>query len=703
MENTSKDTDKITVSYTRREIFDLLKGKFSDDLDAQINTIENHANENSDGDNLKFHKDEVANLKKLLSKIKSRWSESHFVIKAFFNKNNDWLNNTVSIVCTRVIRTDATKSNKSGRPSTSFEDSSDRTKRRKTTKIREDFSKEELAYATQMSLRSSGAVDAAAILKEVITQSPARASKYRTAYKSSLTSAPIEMTGDEALVDIVGAKLTKQNYLDIRSSLRRKNFNAYPSYRKIVEAKARCYPQDITVSEISAEVKLQSLLNHTCDRILMVQTDVINSLDVEVVKNLRLICKWGCDGSSGQSEYKQKFTSDDSSDSHMFLTSLVPLQILGFDENLKKNVVIWKNPKPSSTRFCRPIHIQFIKETVESTLSEKQNIDNQIASLQPFNTVINGQEIKINFKMYFTMIDMKVCNAVTNTTSAMRCYLCKATSSQFNDINAMKTKEIDESALGFGLSTLHAWMRCMEFFLHVGYKMQTKTWQARKSDKIIIEERKRVIQGAFKNQLELIIDTPKVGSGNSNDGNTARRFFENYDVSARILGVDSDLMKRVYVILQVMSSGFAVNVNAFQQYSFETAEICVSLYPWYCMSTTVHKVFIHGAVIIDWSPLPIGQMSEDAQEARNKDIRNYREHFARKSSRTTTMQDVFNRLLVISDPFISSKEKKHPKSRKQLSVEVTQLLIGTENEGRLYGLRNYENSSTDESTDMEDD
>lgn len=125
--------------------------------------------------------------------------------------------------------------------------------------MREDFSTEELAYATQMSLRSSGAVDAAAIVKDVLTTSPARASKYSLAYKSSLPPAPCEMTGEEVLVVIVEAKLTKQSYLDIRSSLGRKNFDAYPSYRKVVEAKAYCYPQDITVTETSAEVKLQSL------------------------------------------------------------------------------------------------------------------------------------------------------------------------------------------------------------------------------------------------------------------------------------------------------------------------------------------------------------------------------------------------------------------------------------------------------------
>lgn len=44
-------------------------------------------------------------------------------------------------------------------------------------------------------------------------------------------------------------------------------------------------------------------------------------------------------------------------------------------------------------------------------------------------------------------------------------------------------------------------------------------------------------------------------------------------------------------------------------------------------------------------------MSEDAQEARNKDIRNYREYFARKTSRKENMEDVMKRLLISSDPY----------------------------------------------------
>lgn len=124
-----------------------------------------------------------------------------------------------------------------------------------------------------------------------------------------------------------------------------------------------------------------------------------------------------------------------------------------------------------------------------------------------------------------------------------------------------------------------------------------------------------------------------------------------------------------------MSSGFSVNVAAFEKFCFETAELFTTLYSWYCMPTTVHKVLIHGGQIIDWAPLPIGQMSEDAQEARNKDVKNYRENFSRKFSRTATMEDVFHRLLVTSDPYISSMSKIYPKTGKSLCPQAVQLLL----------------------------
>ena len=99
----------------------------------------------------------------------------------------------------------------------------------------------------------------------------------------------------------------------------------------------------------------------------------------------------------------------------------------------------------------------------------------------------------------------------------------------------MKTVDVHRTRPNLGLSTLHAWINCFQCFLSIGYKIGVQKWQTRKSEeKLVITDRKRNIQAAFKKEMHLIVDKPKQGFGNSNDGNTARRFFENTAVSAKI-------------------------------------------------------------------------------------------------------------------------------------------------------------------------
>lgn len=100
-----------------------------------------------------------------------------------------------------------------------------------------------------------------------------------------------------------------------------------------------------------------------------------------------------------------------------------------------------------------------------------------------------------------------------------------------------------------------------------------------------------------------MVDQPKQNYGNSNDGNTAWRFFENTKVSSDITGVDKDLIKHFHVILQAISSGFEIDEQKFQNYTIEIARKLVALYPWFKMATTVHKILIHGHKIIESSLL----------------------------------------------------------------------------------------------------
>lgn len=110
-------------------------------------------------------------------------------------------------------------------------------------------------------------------------------------------------------------------------------------------------------------------------------------------------------------------------------------------------------------------------------------------------------------------------------------------------------------------------------------------------------------------------------------------------------------------MLCVLSSGYEINKEQFTKYCLRVAQKFVMLYPWYSMPTTLHKVLIHGPKIIESAEIAIGLLSEDAQEARNKDVRAYRERYSRKFSRTLTLRDTYQRLLATSDPYITNLNK----------------------------------------------
>lgn len=87
----------------------------------------------------------------------------------------------------------------------------------------------------------------------------------------------------------------------------------------------------------------------------------------------------------------------------------------------------------------------------------------------------------------------------------------------------------------------------------------------------------------------------------------------------------------------------------------------VNLYGWYYMPASVHKILIHGKSIIESFLIPIGDLSEEAQETRNKDFKHFREFNTRKHNRLATNKDIIHKLLISSDPYISSlrNEWKH--------------------------------------------
>ncbi|KAL4720538.1 hypothetical protein ACJJTC_001434 [Scirpophaga incertulas] len=177
---------------------------------------------------------------------------------------------------------------------------------------------------------------------------------------------------------------------------------------------------------------------------------------------------------------------------------------------MNTNEVLWNSPAPSSVRFCRPILIEFSKETPEKTTLVVNDINAQILALNPSLINHNGEGIEIKHTLFLTMIDGKVAQVLSETSSSAVCTICGAKPTEMNNLE------------------------------------------------------------------------------------------------------------------KVMSCGRGIDATKFGQYAFDTAQLYVNKYKWFYMPSSVHKVLIHGeSVIRHFSVLPLGQLSEDAQESRNKDYKQF--------------------------------------------------------------------------------
>lgn len=649
------------VEFTRRELVDIMFKDPVKNWDRKGQNLQEMiiSKTNCPPDNQNATRYKVSLF---LNKIKSKYLDAGRRKDLFYKRHSAWLNEKEMFPNYAALPGP-------GRPSSSFDVVGERSKRRKVAHLGETASGNELSFAAAMTYRKEGQSDKAKAISKISSASSVKLKSYMSSFSSDNNC----LTPEEALCVLLDAQLSVYQYNVIRQAAT----SRFPSYKKVLEVKKLCYPNEnaISASEKHVQVALQDLLDHTCTRLALVCKEVFLSLENDTITDLKLHIKWGIDGTSGFTEYKQKFQDASGSDAAMLVTCMVPIRLVG-NTSIQKDVIFWQNNRPSSPRFCRPIQLQFEHETTERTKQEMMRVEGEIHNLRPTNIEVGTKHFAISHELYFTMTDGKICNAVTDTSSTQRCYICKKTSSQFNSIAASRQAPVDNESLRFGLSILHGWIRMFECLLHVSYKLPVSKWRVTKpQDKLVVEETKKRIQQEFKTKLGLIIDRPKPGYGNSNDGNTARRFFDNIEISAAITGVNKNLIHRFHIVLMTLSSGFDIDTKKFDIYCLKTAVLFVKLYPWFNMPTSVHKILMHSSIVISHALLPIGLLTEEAQEARNKDIKRYREQYSRKCSREMTIRDVFNRLLVTSDPFISSMRKLPIKKIKVLPCEVTEMLL----------------------------
>lgn len=254
------------------------------------------------------------------STVNKKWRESNRCMSNFLIQNEKWLKLDFNIPIKENNEVICQPSTSRGRPRKTFLDLSERSKRRQTEFLRKTTTNEELIWATKSSLFAEGKRASADLLSQVTKYSPRRAIKIRKIYKNSQNKfkSITPYTEDEALAFIIDTRMTKDSYHKTRLGAKQRGANIYPSYDRIRLAKEKCYPESIEISEDKASVSLQPLLDHTLSRLCKTFEFDNNINFEEVYSEFNFLCKWGCDGSSGHSEYHQTFNGENKTDGSFF-------------------------------------------------------------------------------------------------------------------------------------------------------------------------------------------------------------------------------------------------------------------------------------------------------------------------------------------------------------------------------------------------
>ena len=238
-------------------------------------------------------------------KLRQRWSKSNRTLENFLDKNREWLDSNLfsdevnsyfskgmdeDVPSTSAVPDTSLPSN-AGRPSKDWESLSKRSRQRQATDLLSQKKPLELLYTASQGFYKKNP-DLKYVLKFAM-MSPSRPTRMR-----KLISQPSKQqepfTSDEALSLLVATDMTKRSYQTVRTSAKRKRANIYPTYNEVREAKRKCYPEDISISEDPAKVPLQSLLDHTALRIIEEQKEKITGVVENLEEDEQLSCKLTC-------------------------------------------------------------------------------------------------------------------------------------------------------------------------------------------------------------------------------------------------------------------------------------------------------------------------------------------------------------------------------------------------------------------------
>ena len=280
-------------------------------------------------------------------------------------------------------------------------------------------------------------------------------------YPDSFLNKAGSLSPDQALAIILDCRLTRQYYQILRNNSIKLNNHGCPPYEKVLKAKKMCYPENINAQGHSAEILLQSISNHTVERLCLLLKEVIQQLSSEELS--KLYFKYGFNGSSGQSHYKQKFSDDNGlsiEDFSVYVSSIVPIRLVTNYNNVEK--IIWTNDQPSSPKRCQAVRIMYAKETSNLISEEKSRLEKQVNNIEAHVFNIGGFTLQSTYEFISSMYDVKSMNEFTDTSYKKACNLCGLKDADLSDIEKTLNTPINTENLHDGISSLHAWIHMFD-------------------------------------------------------------------------------------------------------------------------------------------------------------------------------------------------------------------------------------------------
>lgn len=260
----------------RRDLCDqIIRGKSTSDLKQYL--LDNFQLSEADVNTV------IASIQKnLTSSCNQKWTKAQRKPDRFENLYSEWLNGEFKVPlnpCSTSTSDNAglNTSGECGRPIKPYDECSENTKKRKNMELVQEYGMGRVRNAYVQGLRSMGENDEASIV--TIIRNKEKEEKKVILQNILNPDHALYFTKEEALSMCIETDLNKAQYAYLRKRLVDKNLSSVlPSYQILSEAKKACYPpaSSITVTNISAKINLQDLLDHTVSRILKIKSGSIN-------------------------------------------------------------------------------------------------------------------------------------------------------------------------------------------------------------------------------------------------------------------------------------------------------------------------------------------------------------------------------------------------------------------------------------------